>query len=32
MVVSVARAAAHLGVRSLKFTGGEPLLRRDLAD
>lgn len=31
MVVSVARAAANLGVRSLKFTGGEPLLRRDLA-
>ena len=32
MVVSVARAAADLGVRSLKFTGGEPLLRSDLAD
>lgn len=32
MVASVARAAADLGVRSLKFTGGEPLLRRDLAD
>ncbi len=32
MVVSVVRAAADLGVRSLKFTGGEPLLRRDLAD
>ena len=31
MVVSVARAAAALGIRSLKFTGGEPLLRRDLA-
>ena len=31
MVISVARAAAELGVRSLKFTGGEPLLRRDLA-
>ena len=31
MVVSVARAAAALGVRSLKFTGGEPLLRRGLA-
>lgn len=31
MVVSVARAAAHLGVRSLKFTGGEPLLRPGLA-
>jgi len=32
MVVSVAHAAAELGVHSLKFTGGEPLLRRDLAD
>jgi cyclic pyranopterin phosphate synthase len=31
MVVSVARAAAALGIRSLKFTGGEPLLRRGLA-
>jgi cyclic pyranopterin phosphate synthase len=31
MVVSVARAAAQLGVRSLKFTGGEPLLRPGLA-
>jgi len=31
MVVSVARAAALLGVRSLKFTGGEPLLRSGLA-
>lgn len=31
MVVSVARAADHLGVRSLKFTGGEPLLRPGLA-
>ncbi len=31
MVVSVAHAAAALGVRSLKFTGGEPLLRHDLA-
>ncbi len=31
MVVSVARAAALLGVRSLKFTGGEPLLRPGLA-
>lgn len=31
MVASVARAAARLGMRSLKFTGGEPLLRRDLA-
>ncbi len=32
MVVKVAQAAAELGVRSLKFTGGEPLLRSDLAD
>ena len=32
MVVGVARAAAALGVRSLKLTGGEPLLRRGLAD
>jgi GTP 3',8-cyclase len=32
MVVNVARSAADLGVRSLKLTGGEPLLRRDLAD
>ncbi|MEI8004456.1 MAG: GTP 3',8-cyclase MoaA, partial [Methanothrix sp.] len=31
MVASVARAAAQLGIRSLKFTGGEPLLRRHLA-
>jgi cyclic pyranopterin phosphate synthase len=31
MVISVARAAAHLGVRSLKFTGGEPLLRSNLS-
>jgi len=31
MVVSVAHAAAALGVRSLKFTGGEPLLRPGLA-
>ena len=31
MVVSVAHAAAHLGIRSLKFTGGEPLLRCGLA-
>jgi cyclic pyranopterin phosphate synthase len=30
MAVSVARAAALLGVRSLKFTGGEPLLRPGL--
>ena len=32
MVVSVALAAARLGVRSLKFTGGEPLLRKSLPD
>jgi len=32
MVVSVAQAAAELGVHSIKFTGGEPLLRSDLAD
>jgi GTP 3',8-cyclase len=32
MVVNVARSAADLGVRSLKLTGGEPLLRGDLAD
>lgn len=31
MVASVARAAAQLGVRSIKLTGGEPLLRHDLA-
>lgn len=31
MVLGVARAAAELGVRSLKLTGGEPLLRRGLA-
>ena len=31
MVASVTRAAAKLGVRSIKFTGGEPLLRHDLA-
>ena len=31
MVASVTRAAAQLGVRSIKFTGGEPLLRHDLA-
>jgi cyclic pyranopterin phosphate synthase len=32
MAVSVATAAARLGVRSLKITGGEPLLRADLED
>jgi cyclic pyranopterin phosphate synthase len=30
MVVSIAKAAAELGMRSVKFTGGEPLLRKDL--
>ena len=32
MVVSIARAAAELGVRKVKFTGGEPLLRSDLEE
>ena len=32
IAVNTARAAADLGVRSLKLTGGEPLLRKDLAD
>jgi cyclic pyranopterin phosphate synthase len=32
MVVSVAKAAAELGMRSIKFTGGEPLMRLDLKD
>jgi len=32
MVAAVARAAARLEVRSLKFTGGEPLLRRGLPE
>jgi cyclic pyranopterin phosphate synthase len=31
MAINAARAAADLRVRSLKFTGGEPLLRQDLA-
>ena len=31
MIVSVAHAAAHLGIRSLKFSGGEPLLSSGLA-
>jgi cyclic pyranopterin phosphate synthase len=30
MVASIAKAAAELGMRSVKFTGGEPLLRKDL--
>ncbi len=29
-IASVARAAAQLGVRKVRLTGGEPLLRRDL--
>jgi cyclic pyranopterin phosphate synthase len=32
LAVSIATAAAQLGVRSLKLTGGEPLLRADLED
>ncbi len=32
MVVNAARAAAELGFRAIKFTGGEPLMRRDLED
>jgi cyclic pyranopterin phosphate synthase len=32
MAVSVATAAAQLGISSLKLTGGEPLLRADLED
>ena len=32
LAVSVAIAAARLGIRSLKLTGGEPLLRADLED
>lgn len=32
MVVCVARAAAELGVRAIKFTGGEPLMRHDLEE
>jgi cyclic pyranopterin phosphate synthase len=32
MVVMVARAAADLGMRAIKFTGGEPLFRSDLED
>ncbi|MFB3765095.1 MAG: GTP 3',8-cyclase MoaA [Methanotrichaceae archaeon] len=30
MVVCIARAAADLGMRAIKFTGGEPLMRKDL--
>ena len=29
-IVRVAEAAVHLGVKAIKITGGEPLLRRDL--
>ncbi len=32
MAVCIARAAAELGVRSIKFTGGEPLMRDDLEE
>ncbi len=32
MVVSITKAAEDLGVRKVKFTGGEPLLRRDLEE
>jgi len=32
MVVNIARAAADLGVRKVKFTGGEPLIRKDLEE
>jgi cyclic pyranopterin phosphate synthase len=32
MAVNVAKAAASLGMRSIKFTGGEPLIRLDLED
>lgn len=32
MAVSVAHAAVELGVRSIKFTGGEPLVRKDLEE
>jgi cyclic pyranopterin phosphate synthase len=30
MAANVAKAASDLGMRSVKFTGGEPLMRRDL--
>jgi GTP 3',8-cyclase len=32
MASNVAKAAADLGMRSIKFTGGEPLMRMDLED
>ncbi len=31
-IVRVARVAAGLGIRSIRITGGEPLVRRDVAD
>ncbi len=30
-ITRVARVAAHLGIRTIRLTGGEPLLRRDIA-
>src|SRR5450631_4095451 len=30
-IESIVRAAAAIGVRSIRLTGGEPLIRRDLA-
>ena len=32
MVLAVAKAASEIGIRNIKFTGGEPLLRIDLVD
>jgi GTP 3',8-cyclase len=29
-IVAIVRAAAHVGVRTIRLTGGEPLVRRDL--
>ncbi len=31
-IVSAAEAAAHLGIRKLRITGGEPLVRRGIVD
>jgi cyclic pyranopterin phosphate synthase len=31
-IAEILRVAAHFGIRSVKFTGGEPLLRPDLVD
>ncbi len=31
-IVTIVKVAASLGVRKVKLTGGEPLLRRDIAD